>query len=208
MSSCIRGIVVVGTLGLLVSAANADVQISYWSDDFTEISPGYEHHSDAYNFTGNRLYGFKFTLTQDVAQGSGLSLIQDTFFSTGDTVGALYRWDGELLAINDDYDRGSDHNAYLGFGDAPPAPDPLIGETTDGDQNFQNVVNLTAGDYVFLIGPKSTIWDKLNMFNSIVDSSQQGKTWFCNVTFLPAPSSLAVAGFGACLVGGRRRRKA
>lgn len=209
MNKALLSVAGLGLAGAFASAANA-VQVHII--DGGVISPGYSHSQEweFHGSNGDRLYGFRFTITESVTLGSNLSLIHDTFGSSADTESALYVDGGGLLAINDDFEAGVNYDSYLGFGDADQPADPYNGGTNDGDFDFPNATELAPGTYLFVVGPYSTEWDKLNVEDSIVTNLQGRETWYCNVSFteIPAPGALAAAGLGMFFIGGRRRRQA
>lgn len=163
-----------------------------------------------FEMNGNVLFGLRFTLDVDVTQGSGYSLLTDTFgtqaLSGADSELALYSGDGsQILAINDDFGGGT-RDAFLGFGDADQPSNPFNGTTRQG--NIVNQINLTAGTYLIVIGPFNTVWDSFDAQLTEVDNRQGHSEWLCRLllTRVPAPGSFALLGLGTLAIGGRRRR--
>ncbi len=167
--------------------------------------------ADASFFTsgGNLLFGLRFTIDVNVTQGSGYSLLMDSFGSMpeSDTELALYNGAGtQILAINDDFDANNNFDAFIGAGDATQPSNPRNGTTRQG--NIVNQIDLAAGTYLIVIGPFNTTWDSFDAQLTEVDNFQGSGTWYCSVllTQIPAPGSFALLGLGTLAIGGRRRR--
>lgn len=172
--------------------------------------------SGVFSRGGSFAFGLQFELLTAVDAGSGLSLTVDSFGSAVDTEMAFYSVDtGNLIHMNDDgpilqggFDPGLD--SYYAFGDADMGDGSefrgFTRQERDGGDEFIVSTDIGPGTYLVIIAPYNAYWDEFDFEQSelVYDGSTAG--WECNISFVPAPASLALFAMGGCVAMRRRRR--
>ncbi|MDX2149062.1 MAG: hypothetical protein SFZ23_16240 [Planctomycetota bacterium] len=152
------------------------------------------------SYSGSHVSGgldfITFTINEavtNVGDYLNISMLAGPTGGMTDTEIALYSSAGLLLADSDD--DGPGFFSEMSFGAADPLAAPDLTPGLDG-------LSLPAGTYTIVTGGFNTIFSP-NIAN-ITPGTNAG-TYVLNVTFVPAPGALALAGLGG-LIAARRRR--